>query len=227
MGAELVRALGLSALACSAAIVVVLMLRRPLRTCFGARIVYALWLLVPLVTAAAWLPPRVVVTFVPVAAVHTAQPVAARPAAPASNPDATRWIALLWATGAIAAVLVAWRQQRRFVRQLGVLSQIGPQLWRAQGTTGCPALVGALRPRVVVPRDFEQRYDAAQRALVLAHERLHRKRGDAQINALIALASCVYWFNPLVYFAASRLRFDQELACDAMVVARAPPPRPP
>jgi len=31
---------------------------------------------------------------------------------------------------------------------------------------------------------------------------------------------CVFWFNPLIYWAISRLRADQELACDAQVLAR-------
>jgi hypothetical protein len=32
--------------------------------------------------------------------------------------------------------------------------------------------------------------------------------------------SCIFWFNPLTYWALSRFRFDQELACDATVLAQ-------
>jgi TonB family protein len=35
----------------------------------------------------------------------------------------------------------------------------------------------------------------------------------------------MYWFNPLFHFAASRFRFDQELACDALVITRFPEAR--
>ena len=91
---------------------------------------------------------------------------------------------------------------------------------RAEATAGCPALLGAWRPVVVLPADFELRYSVAERELILAHEGAHRTRGDAQVNALVAALRCVFWFNPLVHFAASRFRFDQELACDAAVITR-------
>src|SRR4029077_12446784 len=103
--------------------------------------------------------------------------------------------------------------------------QSSSDVLRAESTCGCPALVGAIRPRIVLPADFEQRYDGRERELILAHERTHRARGDAQANALAALLRCVFWFNPLVYFAASRFRFDQELACDAAVISRFPEAR--
>src|SRR3546814_14984563 len=38
----------------------------------------------------------------------------------------------------------------------------------------------------------------------------------------MAALRCVYWFNPLLWIAADRFRRDQELACDATVVARPP-----
>src|SRR3546814_16727473 len=38
----------------------------------------------------------------------------------------------------------------------------------------------------------------------------------------MAALRCVYWFNPLLWIAADRFRRDQELACDATVVARHP-----
>jgi bla regulator protein blaR1 len=31
----------------------------------------------------------------------------------------------------------------------------------------------------------------------------------------------LFWFNPLVYWAWSRFRFDQEVACDAAVIRKA------
>ena len=45
------------------------------------------------------------------------------------------------------------------------------------------------------------------------------------VNALVEVARCVNWFNPLVHLAASRVRADQELACDAAVIAARPTDR--
>jgi hypothetical protein len=58
--------------------------------------------------------------------------------------------------------------------------------------------------------------------LVLAHEQVHIDRRDALANLLQAAFQCVFWFNPLVHLAARRFRQDQELACDARVMAQYP-----
>ena len=43
--------------------------------------------------------------------------------------------------------------------------------------------------------------------------------GSARINALAASLRCLCWFNPLIHLGAAWMRTDQELACDAAVVA--------
>lgn len=129
---------------------------------------------------------------------------------------------LAWAAGALA--LAGWLlvQQRRFRRRLGALHKRDTGLWQASADDIGPVVIGLLRPRIVVPADFETRYDAQQRELVLAHERVHLRRGDLPMNALACAMRCLFWFNPLVHLAAAKLRLDQELACDAAVLARHP-----
>ncbi|GGA82937.1 hypothetical protein GCM10011521_21540 [Arenimonas soli] len=129
---------------------------------------------------------------------------------------------LAWAAGALA--LAGWLlvQQRRFRRRLGALQKRDTGLWQASADDIGPVVIGLLRPRIVVPADFEQRYDPQQRELVLAHERVHLRRGDLPMNALACAMRCLFWFNPLVHLAAAKLRLDQELACDAAVLARHP-----
>ena len=41
-----------------------------------------------------------------------------------------------------------------------------------------------------------------------------------EANAVLTSLQCISWFNPPMHLAASRCRFDQELACDADVMAR-------
>lgn len=55
---------------------------------------------------------------------------------------------------------------------------------------------------------------------MLAHEQAHLERGDILTTTIGVMWLCALWFNPLMYWAIARLRFDQELACDAMVLAR-------
>ena len=228
MIADALYRLALSTLASTAAIALILVLRKPLRARFGAHAAYAAWALVPLAAAMALLPPPTmpdlpIVAPAPVASASV-QSIALAPA-PATPFDPLPWFALAWLFGAVACVLLFARQQRRFVRSLGNLAPDGDRTFLAQTTAGCPALVGAWRPRIVLPADFAHRYDSTERALILAHERAHRARGDAQANALAAALRCLYWFNPFFHFAASRFRFDQELACDANVISRFPEAR--
>jgi beta-lactamase regulating signal transducer with metallopeptidase domain len=83
-----------------------------------------------------------------------------------------------------------------------------------------PATVGVFRPSIVLPTDFEARYDVAERALVLQHEAVHVRRRDTLWNMLATILVALGWFNPLLYVAWHRFRRDQELACDDAVVRR-------
>jgi hypothetical protein len=114
---------------------------------------------------------------------------------------------------------VAWRQGE-FVRSLGRLWLLQDGAYRSAAVSE-PMLVGAWRPRIVLPADFEARYTSEECDLILAHERAHLERGDALYNALATVALCLSWFNPLMYWAIARFRLDQEIACDALVLGAA------
>jgi len=69
-----------------------------------------------------------------------------------------------------------------------------------------------------LPDDFEQRFEEAERALILAHERVHLRRHDNAWNLLALATLAMQWFNPVAWWAWQRLRRDQELSCDALAV---------
>lgn len=221
---ELLQGLVEATLAGSAAILLVLILRRPLRRAFGARAAYALWLLAPLAILATLLPAATVdVGRTQVVQALVLSPVFAAPAAPAQG--GLDWNSLLlglWLFGAAASVAWLWRTQIAFRRGLGHLLPHGDALRAQAANAGLPATLGLWRPQVVLPADFETRFDAVQQALVLAHERRHIARRDAWANAAAALLRCLFWFDPLFHLAAARMRHDQELACDADVLAAHP-----
>lgn len=211
-------------LAGSAAMVLVLCLRVSARRWFGAGIAYALWLLVPLAMVAVLVPvgirPEALQAMVVgVRVIPDAIDVAVGTAG--FGLASTAW-ATLWLAGALAVALRLAQQQRRFVASLGPVSPDRQGLLRARTSAGLPAVIGAFRQRVVLPCDFELRFDAEQRALVLHHERIHVARSDTRINAVAAALRCAYWFNPLIHLAAERFRQDQELSCDARVIADHP-----
>lgn len=224
MAADLLADLIKANLWAAAGILLVLLLRRPVRRLFGASLAYGLWVIVPLAVAAAFLPAR---RGPPVAAAPQTAPAPSMDALSAAGGlqprDYTLIILWLWAVGIVLTLaLLAWRQQR-FTKALGRLraDPIGGVVRAANPGVG-PAVVGALAPKIVIPADFEKRFTPEERAVVLAHERVHLDRQDARINAFVALAQAFGWFNPLVHLAAFQLRIDQELACDAVVIARQP-----
>jgi beta-lactamase regulating signal transducer with metallopeptidase domain len=206
--------------AASVAVVLVGVLRAPLRRLAGAGAAYGLWLMVPLSTLTVVLPTQP----------HPFTPAAQSVSAPVrqvmedvladagSSTDGKAVAFAIWAFGVTIMLAVAVARQRAFVRSLGKLSLLPNGTYRSASAVE-PMVVGALRPRVVLPADFESRYTRDERALVLAHERAHVQRGDALANAIATGWLCLSWFNPLMHWAIGRFRFDQELACDALVLA--------
>jgi TonB family protein len=219
--ADLCRWLLESTCASSAAIVLVLQLRRPLRAAFGANVAYLLWLLLPLAVLAASLPARVVRMTAPEAVAAVGAGAVEGVAPLAAVAASTAWLLAAWLAGAIAFALWQVALQRRFHRSLGLVRDGADGHLRAERSAGLPAVIG-LRARIVLPADFEARYSIGERELILAHERIHLARRDVLGNALLAALRCVYWFNPLAWIAADRFRRDQELACDETVVTRHP-----
>ncbi len=201
-------------LALAVAVAGVLVLRRPARRLFGARIAYGLWVLPPLAALAVLAPARVVTVRLAETAMEMAgaSPAAAT-LAPVHAPfDVRPLLVGAWLAGALACL--AWQswRQAQFTRA-------------ARAGRAGPAVVGLLPPRVVTPADFAQRYTPAEREVVLAHERTHLEQGDPLVNAGLALLTCLSWFNPAVHAMSHWLKIDQELACDARVVAAHPKAR--
>src|SRR5690606_19395267 len=146
--------------AASAALLLVFALRLPLRRAFGARVAYAAWALVPLAVLAASLPrPRVgnllslaLRELQPDVLVGAAMPLAAQAGVESDiAAGAPLLLALAWLAGTAWLAVRFVRQQRRFVAGLGALSARGDGTWASDSTHG-PAVVGAWRPRIVLPR---------------------------------------------------------------------------
>lgn len=221
--AELLVTLVEATLATSGALMLVLALRRRLRAAFGARVAYAAWWLVPAALVAVLLPAAVQAPVAPgVAPVVAAPVVAVAPVVVAAPADLSPWWLAAWVLGVIVLLLAMVRLQHRFRCALGPVRERADGLHEADTVAGLPAAMGLVRPRIVVPADFEQRYDADERELMHAHERMHIRAGDLHSNALASALRCAFWFNPLVHVAWFAFRHDQELACDQRVITRYP-----
>ena len=215
------------ALASSVGILAVLLTRRPARYIFGSSACYSLWLLVPVAMLAVLLPhvgSSVAISW-RIESVSALRHAVGSPSL--GTAPSIRWQAFalgMWCAGAALLAAYLALQQRAFVKSLGRLSGSRCAL-RTSRSGGCPAVLGVLRPKIILPADFESRYTRLERLLIFSHERVHLRRGDAICNGFIALIRCFFWFNPLVHLASSYFRIDQEFACDAAVMLEYPASR--
>ena len=110
----------------------------------------------------------------------------------------------------VSGVHLFWRKRRWTI---GTLSQTTVLITDDVG----PAVVGLLRPRIVIPNWLLQAPLIQQRA-VMAHEQAHLDAGDPQ---LLTIALCLLVFMPWnlpLWWQLRRLRYAIEVDCDARVL---------
>ncbi len=80
-----------------------------------------------------------------------------------------------------------------------------------------PATWGWRKPTVVLPPACRS-WSRERLELVLAHELTHVARHDWIVRVLARLGCALYWFHPVAWLGLTRLRTEQELACDQAVL---------
>jgi beta-lactamase regulating signal transducer with metallopeptidase domain len=222
-------------IASSILMLVVLAVRGPVARFFGPHIAYGLWLLPALRMLLPPLPEEV-----------TPTPLHMLPSpidiefllmaetAPADRLSAPliEWpllIGALWVAGGLA--FLAWHilSYRRFVgkamadaTQLPRFDRDGVEVCASPAAPG-PFAAGIFLKTIVLPEDYRRRYGRDELRLAIEHEVQHHRRCDMSANFFALVVLALHWWNPIAYFAHRAFRQDQELACDAMVLARATP----
>lgn len=141
------------------------------------------------------------------------------PARAPRAPDAFAWhraIAALWLLGTAlvgvrtCASLVAAGRLRARSRRVGELC--------FSAEIAGPVVLGLFSPVILLPTSAAawspERLEAA-----LLHERSHVRRRDGLVLLLARVVCALYWFLPLAWWLASRLRRECELVADETVIA--------
>ena len=81
-----------------------------------------------------------------------------------------------------------------------------------------PFACGVMKATIVLPAESES-WSLDRRRAVLLHELAHVRRHDLLGHTLGRFVCAVYWFHPLVWTAAKRLRSESERACDDLALA--------
>jgi TonB family protein len=152
-------------------------------------------------------------------------------------------VVLIWAAGAIAGAAALAGGLGRLARLTANATQIRDARWTRLAdrvsadyavnrkvvllqTESPDALAtwGVLKPCVLLPvaaSDWtDERVD-----VVLRHELAHISRQDWLMQTAAEILRTLYWFNPLMSIACTRLRRDSEQACDDAVLRSGVPAR--
>ena len=152
-----------------------------------------------------------------------------------------RWVAVLWLCGVVALSLhaliatvrmhhVVSRARRRNAGSLSLARQIVEEGRRQLGIArpvrvvesalvNVPALHGMFQPTLLLPQGLSETFAADELRHVIIHELWHLRRHDIAVNWILTAVRALYWFNPLVWFAVSRIEEERELACDELALS--------
>ncbi len=159
--------------------------------------------------------------------------------APTWLADTSPLTLLLLAWGTMTAAIIGWLlygvwNVRRIVQGADVLStpewqgalidiadrlelELTPRLLRSDTVT-MPFACGLRTPTIVLPKDCDA-WSVDRRSAVLLHELAHIRRRDIVGHTLGRIACALYWFHPLAWTAARRLRAESERACDDLALS--------
>jgi hypothetical protein len=84
-----------------------------------------------------------------------------------------------------------------------------------------PMVVGALRPRIVLPSLLPAPEEESKLACVLGHESAHVRRRDPWLMAVMQVLLVAFWPVLPLWLAAHRVRALVEMACDGAALADA------
>ncbi len=146
-------------------------------------------------------------------------------------------VLLLWAAGvfiALLPVIIALVRVRmlskrahpvtdprwaRIIRETPAISHLASRVRVIESESAAmPMTWGVRRPTLLVPANTSSWPEWKCRNILL-HELAHVERRDCLTQIVAQLACAVYWFNPLAWVAAHRMRVERELACDDRVLS--------
>jgi hypothetical protein len=118
--------------------------------------------------------------------------------------------------GSAAPTVELRRAAEQIARRTGL--RHCPRILIVEGTFS-PMLCGlGKRASIVMPSMLLTRLNFEAQVTILAHELAHCRRGDQWVRLLELLASGLYWWHPVVWWARRRIEAAEEQCCDAHVL---------
>jgi beta-lactamase regulating signal transducer with metallopeptidase domain len=147
------------------------------------------------------------------------------------------WVVAIWSAGVIAlsARLLGglrrigkWKREGQLIVDPEVLS-IAERLGRRLGLHGkfsllqsksinVPAVIGWLKPVLLVPTGFACGLAPAELESLLAHELAHIRRHDWLVNLFQSVVETILFYHPAVWWMSAEIRRERENCCDDMAI---------
>ncbi len=152
----------------------------------------------------------------------------------AATPALPDWLAALWLLGVASMSiysLLGWIRVERLKRH--TIEAVHPAclepLIRRLGVTPAvrvcttalaevPAVIGWLRPVILLPVMALTGLSEPQLRAILAHELAHIRRHDYLVNLLQTAVETLLFYHPAVWWVSARMRHERELCCDDRAV---------
>ena len=148
------------------------------------------------------------------------------------------WLIRFWAIGVCALslrMMICWRKTQR-IKALGVqldsaslqdtLDQLCCRLGIRQAVqlrrtddVDTPAVVGWMRPVILLPASAVTGLAPDQMYAVLAHELAHIRRHDYLINLFQSVFEILLFYHPIVWWMSSEVRKERENCCDDLALS--------
>jgi len=82
-----------------------------------------------------------------------------------------------------------------------------------------PAVVGRLRPVILLPASVLTGLSAQQLEAIIVHELAHIRRHDYLVNLLQTVVETLLFYHPAAWWVSRQIRIEREHACDDLAVS--------
>jgi beta-lactamase regulating signal transducer with metallopeptidase domain len=163
---------------------------------------------------------------------------AATKAEPEQQPETMLWLVRLWMAGVVlfslrsAGGFVLVQRLRKIANipasgeLLRLCMAVKEQMGIERAVRFCrsavlqvPAVVGGIRPIVLLPISALTGLSDSQIAAIVAHELAHIQRLDYFVNLFQVFAETVLFYHPAVWWVNKRIRVERENCCDDTAIA--------
>jgi bla regulator protein BlaR1 len=146
------------------------------------------------------------------------------------------WLVLAWSLGVLLLSLRAWHQWRglktlvRMAEAMPVwqdrVAAMAERFGLSRHVTvlrskaiATPALVGWIRPVILLPVAVACNFPQAQIELIVAHELAHLRRWDPLANLFQVVLETLHFYHPVVHWISRDVRNEREICCDELALS--------